>query len=280
VDGVPTNVGGVTVGVVDAAGTVVVASGTATVNNANGTYSYQLASQPTAGVLKATWTRVDTGAQLDMVLEVVGSQLFTLADARGFRAAGNQTPFSSAATYPDSFLAEWRDRVTAQFESVSGRSWTRRYARVQVAGNGGPRLLIHRGLARTVWGGPAGGPGRFRDIGEVLSVTVSGVSVDPAQVVADGSYLHRTSGVWTLPNQANPLNVTIEYVYGDWSPSSEASDHALRVLAANALPSDMSAYATSWTNGDGAQTMREGSWAYPTKTYEWLKRSDVRVALA
>lgn len=100
VAGVATNVGAVTIGITDSAGTVVVAAGTATTNNANGTYTYQLASQSTVRTLYATWTRTDTSASISTIVEVIGEEFrrgyATLNELKAFVAiARADTDFDS-----------------------------------------------------------------------------------------------------------------------------------------------------------------------------------------
>ena len=91
VDGTATDVGDVTVGVVDGNGDTIVAVLTATTNNADGTYTYSLADQANPDQLTITWTRTNTGADLIDRLELVGNWLFTESQARAFQAKADAT---------------------------------------------------------------------------------------------------------------------------------------------------------------------------------------------
>lgn len=268
VDGTATDVGTVTIGITDANGDEVVAAGTATVNNTDGTYTYTLASQPDVNVLTVTWTRTDTGATLVSALEVLGSELFIENDVRTYRTSGQQTPFSSSTDYPDETIARWHMVIADMMEQRTGRSWISRYARVVLPGSGGYRLNLRNGRPRIATG-TLTRPGRFYDIRQILSATVGGVTVDTADIVVDGTILHRTSGSWNTATVADPLNVVVEFEYGTDPSPWEASENALRLFAANASPSDVSAYATSWNNEDG--TFRIATW--PVKVEEWLRKN-------
>lgn len=265
------DVGDVTIGIVDANGDEVVAAGTATTNT-DGVYTYELASQTTVGVLTATWTDTDAGDTRVTTHEVIGSELFTVADVRAFRVSGPQTPFADTEKFPEATILRWHQVIAEFLEERTGRSWIRRYARVEIPGSGHHRLHMMRGRARTV-DGTLDRPGRFHDVATVLSVTVDGTSVDTANVTPDGAVLHRTDRPWSQPTVTRPLNVAVEYEYGAYPTPAEARETALRLFAANASPTDVSVYATSWNNEDG--TFRISTW--PVKVEEWLKNHNWEV---
>lgn len=195
VNGTATDVGTVTIGIVDAAGTVVVAALTATTNNGDGTYTYSLAIQTQVSELTVTWTD-STGQSLVDEIEVRGNHLFTEAEARAFHGA----ELANATTYPDGDIAEARDRIMDEFQQICGVSFVERYRRDQLPGTGGRVLFV-----------------KYPHVQSVLSATVSGTTVPVANVVAttpDGKGLWRTNGTWTRGTASNPLNVVVEYSHG------------------------------------------------------------------
>lgn len=281
VDGTQSDVGTVTYAVTNGAGTVI-ASGTATKNGTgvttNYTFSLPIVADPT--VLRVRWTRSDSGAYLDDLLEVFGSVLFTEAEARAKQISGLQTPLSSETSYSDDTIATWRLKIQEAFEQRTGRSWVRRYCRLELSGNGGYQLGLHDGYARTSLGLEAAGPGRYRDIRRILTATVGGTAVTVGNIKILGSQLHRTDSTWAVATTTDPLNVVVEYEYGI-DPTWEAHENGLRMILANAIPNDISTFAVSLSNEDGSQSFqRDGGFAWPTKVWEWLKVADMRVAIA
>ncbi len=104
VDGTATDVGTITIGIVDLDGTVIETPGTATTNNGDGTYTFSLAVQADVNELVATWT---AGAQAVVdEIHIIGGRIFTEAELR----AHYDADLSDATTYTDALLAEARDR--------------------------------------------------------------------------------------------------------------------------------------------------------------------------
>lgn len=271
VDGVATDVGDVTIEVTDANGDEVVASGTATTNNADGTYEYELPIQTALTILYVEWTDDSSGAVLADTIEVVGSHLFSIAEARNYKIVGNQTPLSDTDDYPTATIASWRDQITDLFEQRLQRSFVKRYARVEMSGNGKSYLWLGKGEAVTSDGDRAGGLGRFRDVRKVISVTVDGTSVSLSDVkVLSNGKLIRLSGSWPVGTQTDPLNIVVEYEYGLENP--EATENGLRLLLANSVPSDVSSRATSYSNEDGSFRLT----TFPVQVEEFLKAYDAR----
>lgn len=243
VDGTATDVGDVTIGVVDGNGDTVVASGTATTNNADGTYTYSLADQPNPDQLKVTWTRTDTGADLSDDIELLGAWLFTEAQARAFNAKADATsalvPLASSTEYPDDTIADERARIQHDLERWTGRSYVPRYARVELSGSGTRSLSLSGGRTVTSDGYVLDRPGRRMDIGPLLSVTIGGTSVAVSNFVVDqaGEQLLRTDGSFTHATTTNPYNVVVEYVYGLPSLSDGVDRIALKLLVDRLVPS-------------------------------------------
>lgn len=239
--GTPTDVDEVTIGIVDGNGTTVVAAGTATTDNNNGTYTYTLADQTTPTILIATWTDTSTGDTRVDRLEVVGNLLFTENQARTFAAKADATttliPLASSTEYPDATISDERARLTDEFERWTGRSWIPRYARVELAGSGSYGLALDGGNCRTSDGEYLSRPGRTMDISTVISASVGGTSVSTANIVVEGDVLYRTDGVWTKPSITDPLNVTLEYVYGLPYLADGVDRMALKLLLDRLVPS-------------------------------------------
>lgn len=284
--GTPTDVGPVTIGVVDGNGDTVVASGTATVNNGGGTYTYTLADQSNPDHLTVTWTDSDTGDTRVHRLEVVGAWLFTEAQARQFRAkadaAAKDKPLASETEYPDSVIAEERARILGDLERWTGRGWVPRYCRLELAGTGDYDLPLVYGLARTADGYILDRPGRLWDIGQILSVTVGGSSVAIGNVKVDGSALVRTDAAWTKATRSDPLNVVVEYVYGPPYAVDGVDRIALSLLVDRLVPSPFPDRTLSATTEFG--TVRyvqpggpQNNVSRLPEVNEWVRAHDVKV---
>jgi hypothetical protein len=166
-----------------------------------------------------------------------------------------------------------RELISRQFEQETGRSWIRRYVRVETPGTG-THVLPLRGVARAADGNAVGGPGRSRGPINVISVTANGDTVDPAILVLEGNRLLRTSGFWPAATVSNPLNVVVEYGYGDDPVDPEARENGLRMVVANLVPSDLPDYAQTISQGGESFSLQQniGLRAVPVKTRDWLDR--------
>jgi len=243
VDGTPTDVGTVTVGVVDGNGDTIVASGTATTNNGDGTYSYSLADQPNPDELVVTWTRTDTSADLIDRIEVVGRWLFTENQARTFSAkadaAAANIPLASATEYTDPMIADERSRITDELEQWTGRGWVTRYCRLELQGHGSTSLNLNNGIPRTSDGYALHRPGRLADIGPLLTVTINGTAqtVSNYEIDPRTNRLISTSGVFSSATVTNPFNVSVEYVYGMNTNIDGVDRIGLKLLVDRLVPS-------------------------------------------
>ena len=245
VAGDATNVGTVTIGITDAAGTAVVAPSTSTsYSSSTATYSYTLADRADPALLNVTWTRSDTGADLQQTIEVVGSELFNERDARSF----DNSKLTSASVYTEAAIAAERIRIGEMFERWTGRSWIERYNRMELSGSGDHELFLGDGYSRSSDGRPLQRPGANRDVSRLLSVTIGGVAQTVTNFSLLGSILWREGSVWTQPISANPLNVVVEYVYG-LPYASEGSDRmALLLLVDHLAKSKLDARTTSFSD--------------------------------
>lgn len=270
VDGTATDVGTVTIGVVDANGDTVVATGTSTTNNADGTYTYSLADQTEPNLLTVTWTRSDGNGDLVDHIEVVGSRLFTEAAFRAF----NDDQFASTSRYTDADIAAARDAVTEQLERWTGVGWAQRYARVELAGTGDNVLYLSDGWCRTSAGIPLNRPGRLQNINSLISATVGSTSQTVSTITVHGSHLVKTS-TWTSASTNDPLNVTVEYTYGH-PYQVDSVDRIAMLLAADRLrETALSSRATTWSDELGTYRFetpgRAGNVSTIPEVNEWVK---------
>lgn len=273
VDGTATDVGTVTIGVVDGNGDSIVAAGTATTNAGSGIYTYTLASQSTVNLLVVTWTRSDTSAGLSSYIEVVGSHLFTEAAARAYGDA----MLSTANVNPsDADVAAARDRITEFLEHETQRSWIRRYNRVEVPGTGNHELSVRDGYSRTSTGLVLHRPGAGRDINRVLTATADGTTVSTGniKVVSDGRLI-RTDGNWPTPSSTNPNNIVIEYEYGLPQPV-DGSDRIAMMLARHQLVASRHPE-NALSFNDPLATYQFDPSRMPSEAYQWIKNHRVGV---
>lgn len=211
VNGTATDVGAVTIGIVDANGDEVVAPATATQNNADGTYEYELAIQSQVNVLFVTWIRDDTDAELSDVLEVVASRLFTEAAARAF----DEGALVSTATYTDAEISAAHDEVADWLELQTNQSWISRYCRVIGPGPRGYAISLRSCHRQASNGYPIGGPGYGSWVTSLIRANdgggtdISGAVIDPVR-----GRIVRTDAAWTRASISSPFNVTLEFAYG------------------------------------------------------------------
>lgn len=268
-----TTVGAVTVTITRANGTAVVTADPTT-DNSDGTYSYQLskANNSQLDTLRVDWTVTTTSEVVTLYVDIVGSLLFTIDQARNKTITGQQTPLSSTVTYPDSDVARMRELVTEQFEARTGRSWVSRHCRVELHGTGSREINLRNGHPLDADGRMSGGPGRFYDVQRLISVEIAGV----AQTVGDYT-LHGRKVIaptsWPRASYDSMLNVVIEYEYGVTPTNLEAEENGLRVAVATLLNTDLSAYAmTAAAAGESISfPQQSGGLVWPPKVWDWFK---------
>lgn len=245
-DGTLTDQGTVTIGITNAAGSDVVAAGTAVVDNSDGTYDYTLAAQSNVNKLTATWT-VAGGATFTTYIDVVGNILFDEVDARAFDNAA----MASTSSYGDADILAAERAIADEFETWCKRSYVRRYCRVELPGSSTDTLDLASTPAafRTADGDEVGGPGRLRDIRKILSATDGGVSISADNIVIDGTKLILKSGTWFGTSKLNPYNCVIEYEYGLGGDNPRGVKRpALWRLREILVPTDINARATSYSD--------------------------------
>lgn len=280
-DGTVADVGAVTYTVVDGGGTSI-DSGTATKSGSGTSTSYAVSVSALSApdVLKVTWTSDTPVISVVDYVDVTRNALFTEAEARAYKGSGQQAPFASTSAWTDAALAEWRLRITDEFERITGRSWVRRYCRGEGPGTGGYTLPLNTLERTTADGANVGGRGSVRTARKIISVTVNGTAVAAANFKVRNGIIYRTDGVFDAASATDPFNVVVEWEYGDDPVDSEASLNALRMLSANAVVGNVSQYATSYSNEDGNQSFTQDGWAYPPKVWSWIKSTDRKLGIA
>lgn len=248
--GTQTDIGTLTLGIVDGNGDTVVSSGTAmTSDGADGTYTYDLSAVSDVDHLTVTVTE-SGGDVFTVFVEAVGGFLFGENQARNWGVKDDSTnkPLTSDNEYSDARIADERDRITDDLERWTGRSWVPRYCRIEAPGTGSGTLYVGDGIPRTAAGRRLDRPGRHRDIVKLLSVTVDGTTVSTAdvQVDQDTGTLIRDSGTWNAPNQSDVFNVVVEYEYGMPHLVDGVDRIALDLLVDRLVPSRIPQSATSW----------------------------------
>lgn len=277
VDGTATDVGDVTVGITDATGAVVVAAGTATTNNANGTYTYTLADQTAVKLLTVTWTDVSSGDDQADTVEVVGGLLFTEAQARSF----DSSALTNTTTYTDATIWAEHLRVADLLESWTGRSWIPRYRYAKFEGTGTRELYLND----VVWStGGSQGQGADKDVQSVISGTINGSAITAANVQIMPYSLFRTDGHWTAPTSTTRQNVVLQYEYGRPHLEDGVDRIALLLLRDRLVASAISDRATSYTDELGTLRFetpgRFGNVSTIPEVNEWVKAHSAKVPLA
>lgn len=263
-DGTQTDLGTVTIGIEDANGDEVVASGTSVTDNDDGTYNYTLSKQTEPNFLIATWS-VSGGADLTQYYDVQGSWLFTEHQLRNF----DDQAISDTTTYTDADIAAAHQQAVEYMEAYTGRSWVRRYNRAVLSGTGSRFLDVSDSFDRTASGLMLNRPGAGQDIIQIIRANDgSDITTSNIQILS-GGILQRTDAVWTKATSTSPLNVTVEYEYGQPYPV-DGADRVAMLLARHWLVSTrVSDAATSYNDPLGTYTFSDGR--IPWEAYKWLR---------
>lgn len=237
-DGSIVDPGVTTLGIVDAAGNTVVASGTATSGTGAAARTYNLAAQSTLNLLTVTWTSATYGTQ-ETYVEIVGNHLFTLYEARQFDGQA----LANTSDYPTASIEAARNRITDAFAEICEVSFIPRYRYQTLSGD--DTELLHL-------------DSRYRPITAIRTVeTRSGTtwtaydSDDLADLFFDdyGVLYRETRGLFTLGRR----NVRVGYEYGYQQVPLEIKRAALRLLVSflGATQTDWDPRATSMSNEAG-----------------------------
>lgn len=272
-DGDESDIGTITIGIVDAAGNEVVAPGSAVTDNGDGTYDFTLPAQTDVGLLTATWTE-QAGSVFTTEIEVVGGHLFTEDQARSYVT----DRLASEAKYSDEVIRSERRRITDWLESETGRSWIPRYRRLVVRGSGRYDLPLFFPVSSV---GASGAEGVTADIRQLLSVTVDGVDVPTSEVTVDGGKLLRAT-VWPRPAAPYAGNVVVELEYGLPHPIAGVDRIALLELRQRLVDSRIPMTATAGSDEFGTYSWEAQNNGRPSRIPEvnaWLRNQDRRVAV-
>ncbi len=198
VNGTQSDVGTVTVGITDDDGNVIEAAGAAVTKTGSGAttlYTYTLAVQATENTATITWA-ASTGTQtFTDRLRIVGGWLFTESELR----AHYNADLSDAAVYTDALLAEVRDRLTLEFDTICNAAFVPTYRREVLAGSGGRVLEVDRPF-----------------ISSVVAATIGTTAQTVGDLTPDESmpWIYHTTSFWNHATRSDPLNVAVSYVHG------------------------------------------------------------------
>jgi hypothetical protein len=208
-------------------------------------------------------------------VEVVGSILFGEAALRTF----DDDAIASTTDYSDADILAMHDRVADFLEHATGRSWIRRYCRVELPGTGTRHLYLSDWvIRRTAAGLPIDRPGAGRDIIRILSANDGAAVTSSDILVLPDGRLTRTDQAWTSATQTDPYNVSIEYEYGVPFTVSGVDRIAMLIarhwLVASRIPGSASAY----TDTLGSYTFDETR--LPFEAWQWIKAQRVHAPFA
>lgn len=262
--GTQADLGTFTIGIVDANGDEVVAPGTAVTDNSDGTYEYTLAAQSAPAFLIVTWTEAG-GDAFTTYLDVQDSFLFNEAQLRVFDDAA----IGDTSQYSDDAIAKMHQRVVEYMEAFTSRSWIRRYNRTVLPGNGQRVLDLSRGFDRTATGLTLMRPGARRDIISIIRAN-DGADVTTSNIVIHDGVLERTDAAWAKATSDSPLNVTVEYEYGQPYPVDGADRIAMLIARQWLVSSRIPANNSSFNDALGTFTFADES-RLPFEAYSWLR---------
>lgn len=278
-DGDAADPGTVTIGVVDAAGTVLVAAGTATSGSGTDARTYSLDAVTSLTTVTVTWTGDDVTHTQILPVRAAGL-LFTEAAARVF----DNNALANTTTYTDDAIDSERDNIAEDLERWTGRSWVPKYCRLETAGDGTRELWLDKGYARLSDGTQLNCPGRAADTIEVLSVTVGGSSVDTSNIVVLDGILLRTDSTWSKATTSDPLNVVVEFTYGVEAGTNGSDRIGMILLRDRLVASNISDRASSFSDELGTYRFVTAGFGSNVSSIPevnaWVQSNDRRVQIA
>jgi len=207
---------------VTAADGVSVQTGSATITgSASGQTTFALNGVATLEFLTVVWTATVGGVtrvETDHV-EVVGANLFTLAEGRASDAS-----LSSTSAYTTAALEVARLEVELEVEQICDRTFTPQYQRVTLDGTGSNAVLLeHSGVDRS--------PSDVRSLRQItMAARADGTftaltagQLAAVQVSEDMRLIRVDGGVWT----EGLRNIVVEYEYGLDAPAAELKRAAM-----------------------------------------------------
>jgi hypothetical protein len=239
--------GTVTVTVTRADGTALT-SGPAT-HGAGGVYTFTLAPQAALDLLTVTWTGAWSAVTQSIVsyAEIVGGNLFAIADARAF----DDRVLSDLTKYPDVDIREARERATDLFESVCGVSFVPRYGRDTLDGTGTSTIRVLKSK-----------------VNRVISASINGAAMTAGDLagltIYRSSDIVRYSGVWNGPTASAGQNVVIAYEHGYVTPPTDIRRAALTLARYELVSNDVSDRMVAFDNDLGSVRLSVPGYNYPT----------------
>jgi hypothetical protein len=244
----------VSAGDADGAGTVTVTttradgtagpSGTATNEAEPGRYTFALVPQSELDLLTVTWSGTwgASSQSLQTFAEIVGGNLFSLADLRAF----GDRALANTASYPDADLRAARTRVTDLFADVCETSFIPRYGRDTLDGSGSLDLFLTR-----------------KRVSRLISITVAGVAYSAPDLALVSVYpsgrLSKT-GYWTTGLR----NTVVAYEHGWPHVPADISRAAMTLARYELVESNISDRMLSFDNDLGTVRLSVPGRNFPT----------------
>ena len=194
--------GAVTLGVVDAAGAEVVASGTSATSAGSGVYTYSLAGQEDLKELTTTWSGT-WGAAMEFTTtsEVIGNFYCTPAEVRALDSISGE-----ASTFPAAELVDAIEYATAIIDDYCGASFVQRYQRDVLNGTNSQVIRLSQMFPETLLSASVDG------------TALSGSELSDTALFEDGT-IQRKDGVWSYTSPGNKCIVEYEHGSGVTAPN-------------------------------------------------------------
>lgn len=241
--------GSVTVGIVDEAGSTVVAAGTATTAPGSGVYQYSLAGQSDLKRLTATWSGTwgSNAMEFKTIHEVVGGFYASPAEIRALDSVDGES-----STFPTADLIDALEWSEAVIEDYVGASYVYRYQRDVLSGTNDEAIQLTKMFPRTI-----------------LSASIDGTALTSGEIAKISLYdtgrIVREDDIWayTVPGR----KVIVEYEHGVAEVPPNDLRHAAKVLTRFQLLSAVSRVpdrALSVQNEFGTVMLAQPSMGRPT----------------
>lgn len=229
-DGALIDPGTVTIGIVNARGSTVVAAGTATTGTGAAARSYALTAALAAScdLYTVTWTPAATyGAQVQEV-EIIGEHLFTLDDLETWDNSA-----VTAAGISQARMERMRRRLMDEFQEICGVSFVPRYRLVELDGSGRSDMLLPNLRVLTIRSI------EYRESGSATWTSFTADELADVKLDAWGRIRRETLGSFSR----GVLNWRIGYEHGWKTVPADINDAALTAARYLVVPSNLSSRA-------------------------------------
>lgn len=229
--------GTVTIGIVDAVGTTVVAAGTATSGSTTDprTYSLSASALTSLALYTATWTD-SGGAAVPQLVEIVGGYYFTVAQFSAWLG-------SAATSFSPTQVIAARRAAEETCEEITGVPWVPRYRRERFDGTGTDTLKTPDAIVRSVRS-----VRYYSDSTSYTSFTAEELALIGVTSMEARAGILVADSIWP----AGTGNVVVEYEYGYDRPPRDLQmavmKHTRKLLFDSTAP--LSDQAAQWS-GDG-----------------------------